>query len=180
LDKLGLRENTVVILWGDHGWHLGDHGSWCKHTNFECATHAPLIISVPGQKTAGRHCPALVEFVDIYPSLTEICGLSTPEGLEGKSFVPLLKDPKAQWKKAAFSQYPRNIPNVGHAMGYSMRTDRYRFTEWSVPDKQYVTRELYDEQNDPQENVNLANQPEHAELVKKLSEQLKAGWRKNM
>jgi iduronate 2-sulfatase len=175
LERLGLRDNTVIVLWGDHGWQLGEHGMWCKHTNFETSVHSPLIISVPGQQAAT--CGALVEFVDIYPTLCEACGLPLPEGLEGTSFMPLVEDPKRPWKRAAFSQYPRSIPGQGRSMGYSMRTDRYRFTEWSVPDKGFVEHELYDHEVDPKENVNIAGRPENAELVKQLAEQLEEGWR---
>ncbi|MCD6359794.1 MAG: sulfatase [Armatimonadetes bacterium] len=175
LDELELRERTIVILWGDHGWQLGDHGMWCKHTNFETSVHAPIIISVPGQTPA--HCDALVEFVDIYPTLCELCGLPLPDTLEGVSFAPLIEDPAREWKTAAFSQYPRWIPNVGHCMGYSMRTDRYRFTRWAVPEKDFVEYELYDHEVDPRENVNIAKRPENAELVAQLVAQMDAGWR---
>ena len=102
---------------------------WDKHSNFETSTHSPLIISVPGQKSGTAD--ALVEFVDIYPSLCELCGLPLPEGLEGTSFVPLIQDPNRPWKTAAFSQYPRVVPGYGRGMGHSMRTRRYRFTEWT-------------------------------------------------
>jgi len=177
LDRLGLGDNTIVVLWGDHGWHLGDHGLWCKHTNFESATRSPLIISVPGQKSAGRKSDALVEFVDIYPSLCELCGLPLPEGLEGTSFVPLIEDPERPWKKAAFSQYPRYIRGHGRAMGYSMRTDRYRYTEWRVIGKDVHFDELYDHKTDPEENVNIAGRPENKQLVARLHRMLEAGWR---
>ena len=118
LDRLGLRENTVVILWGDHGWKLGDYGAWCKHTNFEIDTHVPMILSLPGQKNAGGATSALVEYVDIYPTLAEACGLEIPAQCEGKSMMPLLENPRRKWKAAAFSQYPRR----GGIMGYTMRT----------------------------------------------------------
>ncbi len=172
LDRLGLAERTVVVLWGDHGWHLGDQGLWCKHTNFEKATRAPLIISAPGQKAAGRRSNALAEFVDIYPTLVELCGLPLPEGLEGASAAPLLDEPDRSWKTAAFSQYPR-----GSVMGYTMRTDRYRYTEWR-PKKPGppLAIELYDHREDPEENANLAGRPEFKELVEKLAAQLKTGW----
>jgi arylsulfatase A-like enzyme len=173
LDRLGLRENTVVIVWGDHGYHLGDHGLWNKHTNFERAVRVPMIVSVPGQKNAGKKSPALTEFVDIYPTLAEVCGLARPEGLEGISFAPLLDRPNRQWKTAAFSQYPRGKG----AMGYSMRTERYRYTEWRIPGSDERPVELYDYQTDPDEKVNLAVEPENAALVKELAERLKAGWR---
>jgi len=177
LDRLKLRDNTVVILWGDHGYHLGENGFWCKQTNFELSARAPLIISVPGQKNAGRKTDALVEFVDIYPSLAKICGLSLPADLEGTSFVPLLKNPQRPWKTAAFSQYPRRVKGVGHVMGRSIRTDRYRFTEWTVPKKQFRVIELYDHRTDPQENENVAERPQNTNLIEKLTKQLHAGWR---
>ncbi len=175
LERLGLRDNTIVIVWGDHGWQLGDHGMWCKHTNYETSVWSPLIISVPGQKPA--KCDALVEFVDIYPSLCELCGVPLPETLEGTSFAPLIADPNRPWKRAAFSQYPRSIPGQGRAMGYSMRTDRYRFTEWRALKTDFREYELYDHQVDPKENVNIAQRPENAELVAKLTQQLHEGWK---
>jgi iduronate 2-sulfatase len=173
LDRLGLRERTVVVLWGDHGWKLGEHGAWCKHTNFENDTHAPLICCSPGQKAPGRRTQALVEFVDIYPSLCELAGLPLPSHLEGTSFASLLDAPEQPWKKAAFSQYPRG----GGVMGYSMRTDRYRLTRWLNRDGSEMARELYDHQNDPQENVNVAGRPENKALVEELTRQMQAGWK---
>jgi arylsulfatase A-like enzyme len=177
LDRLGLRRNTIVIFWGDHGWHLGDHGLWNKHTNFEQATRVPLIISTPGQKTAGRKSGALTEFVDIYPTLCELCGVPLPTGLEGVSFAPLLANPDRPWKKAAFSQFPRMIPGVGNGMGHSLRTDRFRYTEWTVKGKDFRAAELYDYETDPQETVNLAADPKHKATVDKLSALLHEGWR---
>ena len=105
LDKEGLADNTVIVLWGDHGWQLGDHGLWHKHTNFELATRAPLLISVPHQKTAGQKCDATVEFVDVYPTLADICGLPIPAGLDGSSLKPFLENPAAPAMKVAISQY---------------------------------------------------------------------------
>ena len=177
LDRLQLREKTVVVLWGDHGYHLGDHGLWNKHTNFENAARVPLIISVPGQKSKGRKTGALAEFVDIYPTLTELCGLPKRSELEGTSFVPVIDNPDRKWKSAAFSQYPRRTEEQGAVMGYSMRTDRYRYTEWSAPDKEPFARELYDHEKDPQENTNVAGDPANAALVARLSKQLRAGWK---
>lgn len=174
LDALGLRENTIVCLWGDHGWQLGEHGLWCKHTNFETSTHSPLIISAPGQATAGEPTRALCEFVDIYPTLCELTGLPLPEHLEGTSLAPLMDEPTRPWKRAAFSQYPRS----GGIMGYSMRTDRYRYTEWRAERGagEVVATELYDHEVDPGENVNVAGLPENAGLVAELAAQLAAGW----
>ena len=177
LDALGLKKNTIIILWGDHGWQLGEHGMWDKHSNFETSTHAPLIIRVPGQRPA--RSKALVEFVDIYPTLSELCDLPLDKGLEGRSFVPLIKEPDHNWKSAAFSQYQRVIPGYGKiapGMGYSMRTDRYRFTEWLVPGTEFRAYELYDHQSDPDENINLSDLPKHKELVRGLKTKLGAGW----
>ncbi|MDT8301164.1 MAG: sulfatase [Sedimentisphaerales bacterium] len=173
LDRLKLRDNTVIILWGDHGWKLGEHAGWCKHTNFELDTHVPMIISVPGMETAGQRTRALTEYVDIYPTLSEVCGLRAPGHLEGLSMVPLLKNPELPWKKAAFSQYPR-----GKVMGYTMRTKRFRYTEWKNRETGKVqARELYDHWKDPQENINAAAQPEYKQDVQRLSRILKSGWR---
>lgn len=181
LDELQLSSNTIVVLWGDHGWQLGEHGMWDKHSNFETSTHAPLIVRVPNQKP-GR-TDALAEFVDIYPTLCELCDLPLDSGLEGTSFAPLLQDPARPWKTAAFSQYRRVIPGYGdiaRGMGYSMRTDRYRFTEWLVPGTDFQAYELYDHQSDPNENVNLAVAAEHKQLVDELKRQLHNGWKAAM
>ena len=176
LDRLGLRKNTIVILWGDHGWKLGEHDAWCKHSNVENDVNAPLILSVPAMKNAGAHTDALVEYVDIYPTLSELAGLPLPGHLEGTSFKPLLDDPKRPWKTAAFSQYPRS--QKGGLMGYTMRTDRYRFTVWvgRVDHSKVDAIELYDHINDPQENTNLAAHAEQAATVEQLMTQWKKGW----
>ena len=180
LDQLNLRENTIVVLWGDHGYHLGDHGLWSEMTNFEAATRAPLILSVPGQQGAGRMTAALTESVDLYPALCEICELPVPLGLEGSSFVPLFADPDRLWKRAVFSQSPREIPGVGSGMGYSMRTARYRYTEWTAADNPFRAAELYDYQADPLEQRNVANRPENVSLVNGLSGMLREGWRASL
>ena len=172
LDRLGLRDNTIVVFWGDHGFHLGENDIWGKATNFELSTRVPLIISAPAMKAKGRSSSALVELVDLYPTLCELAGLPQPEGLEGKSLAPLLNEPDQTWKKAAFSQFPR-----GSTMGRSMRTDRWRITRWTEKNKP-VALELYDHKNDPAENVNLAAKEEHAQLVKQLTAQLQATWPK--
>lgn len=171
LKTLGLDKNTVVVLWGDHGWKLGDYGQWCKHTNYEVDTRSPLIVKVPQMPANGRKTKALVEFVDIYPSLSQLTGLSLPEHLQGHSFAPLLSNPDMAWKKAAFSQYPRK-----GKMGYAMRTDRYRFVAWEDHNQEnkIVDTELYDHQTDPQEMVNLARQPHYAKLVQEFTKQISA------
>lgn len=169
LDRLQLRGRTLVVLCGDHGWHLGEHGLWGKQTNFEAATRAPLIISAPQQKRRGVKTEALVEFVDIYPTLVELCGLPVPSGLDGTSLVPVLEAPDQPFKKAAFSQYPR-----GEVMGRSIRTDRYRYTEWAKPGAAPQNVELYDHQADPEENVNHAGDAAYQEQAAALSRQLHA------
>ena len=177
LDKLDLAKNTIIIVWGDHGWSLGEHGLWCKHTNYEDATRTPLIIAGPGVKASGAKTDALVEFVDVYPTLTELAGLSPTQGLEGSSFVPLLGDPKTPWKKGALSQYPRSIPQQGAGMGYSIRTERFRLVEWRVKGKG-VAWELYDHQTDPAETVNLAGAADHQKTLESLKQMLGDGWQK--
>jgi iduronate 2-sulfatase len=179
LDKLGLRDSTIVVLWGDHGWKLGEHDAWAKHSDVENDTRAPLLVSVPGMSNAGKHSEALVEFVDVYPTLAELAGLPLPKHLEGLSFGPLLRDPQKPWKTAAFSQYPRQVAKQ-KLMGYTMRTHRYRLTRWgSQADPTKVDAvELYDHQADPQENTNIANDAANKELVQELTAQLLAGWKK--
>ena len=174
LKQEGLADQTVIVLWGDHGWQLGDHGLWHKHTNFELATRAPLLIAAPGTSTAGRHCAAPVEFVDVYPTLADVCGLTVPSGLAGRSLKPYLENPDAPMQKPAISIYPKYSKDHGGAlMGYSVRTERWRATYWrkrNAADIGFV--ELYDEQNDPAETVNLASLPEHAELIASLQAHL--------
>jgi arylsulfatase A-like enzyme len=181
LDRSELGQNTVIVLWGDHGWHLGEQNLWGKMTNFEIATRVPLVICSPGQRHAGAKTDALVEFVDIYPTLCDLCGLQAPDGLEGISLVPVMNEPARKWKVAAFSQYPR----PGHypaeedirQMGYSMRSDRHRYTEWrDHKSGEVLARELYDYQADPQGNENIADKVENAELVERLGRQLAGGW----
>ncbi|MGB8167454.1 MAG: sulfatase-like hydrolase/transferase [Chthoniobacteraceae bacterium] len=172
LDQEGLADNTIIVLWGDHGWQLGDHGLWHKHTNFEIAARAPLLISVPKSKTAGKKCEATVEFVDVYPTLADLCGLPAPVGLTGASLKPFIENPAAPAKKVAISQYPRNSPE-GPVMGYSIRDSRWRATFWRERNgAKIVATELYDEQNDPTETVSLASKPEHKALLETLAKNL--------
>ena len=175
LDRLGLRENTLIVLWGDHGYHLGENGLFTKMTNFEHGTRVPLLVSHPGMKTAGKSTRALVELVDLYPTLAQLCDLPLPKHLEGTSFAPLLEKPDQPWKKSAFSQYLRTgkPPHTGR----SLRTDRWRYTEWHDLKGKPTGVELYDELNDPQETVNLANDPPHTEALKQLAAQLHSGWK---
>ncbi|MBL9117004.1 MAG: sulfatase-like hydrolase/transferase [Verrucomicrobiaceae bacterium] len=172
LDELKLAQNTIVVLWSDHGWKLGEHGGWCKQTNYEIDTRAPLMIRAPGARANGQKCDALVEFVDIYPTLCELAGLPVPKTLEGISLKPLLDSSAAKVKDAAFSQFPRQLEGRDY-MGYAMRTDRYRYMEWLDAKSGAITsRELYDHANDSAENENIAARPEHAALLTQLSTQL--------
>ena len=166
-DRLGYATNTIILLWGDHGWHLGDHGWWCKHDNYEQATRIPLIVIVPGVTTSGsRATNALVETVDIYPTLAELAGLAAPQvpqGIEGKSFVSALRDPNLGTKEYLYHVYPR-----GERIGRAIRTPHHRFVEWKVPGRAADTAdlELYDYEKDPFETKNLA--AEQPEVVARL------------
>ena len=168
LDMLGLTEKTIVVLCGDHGFHLGEHETLGKRTLFEVALRSPLIVSIPGQEHIGVKTDALVELVDIYPTLCDACRLPIPEQLEGLSMVPVIREPTSPWKSAAFSK-------VGKENGKrSIRTERYRYIEHAK--NASLGRELYDHNTDPDEEVNIADLPENEELVSHLSERLRAGW----
>ncbi|MEQ8790426.1 MAG: sulfatase [Pirellulaceae bacterium] len=179
LDREGLTDNTIVVFWSDHGFHLGEQSLWCKTSNFELDARVPLIIATPHQKTAGQQTGALVELVDLYPTLAELCSLPLPEGLEGTSMKPLLEDPWRAWKTAAFTQHPRPAYYRGkpEAMGYSMRNGRWRYTEWRTLDgAAAVAVELYDQLLDPHETVNLAGTADK-KLLAELHRQLDGGWK---
>lgn len=178
LERLGLQERTIVMLWGDHGYQLGEHGTWNKRTNWEIATRVPLMVAAPGAKARGAKSRALVELVDLYPTLAGLCGLPLPEKLEGTSFAPLLDDPLLPWKRAAFSFYTKKVPGLGDTAvhGRAMRTDTHRLVEWTGARLAAPVYELYDHRSDPQENVNLAARPESRELLERLKAQLAAGW----
>ncbi len=170
LDAQGLRDNTIVVLWSDHGYHLGEQNLWGKTTNFELDTRVPLIVRAPGRAGNGQTSDALVELVDLFPSLTDLCGLDQPHELEGTSFVPLLNGPKIPWKKGAFSQFTR-----GNIRGYSLRTHGSRYTEWrNVKTQEVTAREFYiygDEY--PLEAPNQAD--DVPELTEEYAERLAAG-----
>ncbi len=161
LDALDLTKNTLVILWGDHGWNLGEHTLWCKHSCFETSMRIPLIISGPGLNK-GATSNALIETVDIYPTLAEIAGLKLPEHLQGQSFISLLNDPQAPWKNIAFGRF---------GPGDTIRTPEYRYTEYRR-EGELVARMLYDHDNDPNENRNISEIDAGQPTVQKLSERL--------
>ncbi|MEW4529004.1 sulfatase [Maioricimonas sp. JC845] len=162
LDETGLADNTVVLFTSDHGYHMGEHGHWQKTTLFENAARVPLIISGPGTTARGQTAQTPTEMVDFYPTLAELCGLTPPKYLPGVSLVPVLKDATKSTRKAALTQY---------ANGYSIRTPRYRYTEWG--ENGQLGRELYDHETDPQEMTNLAGQAQYAETMARLSQLLR-------
>lgn len=165
LRETGKENETIVCLWGDHGMHLGEHLLFRKYTLFENAARVPLVIAAPGVARAGAVCKRMVELIDTYPTLADLAGLSVPKGLEGTSMRPVLQAPDRSWKKAAFtSQSARN---------HSLRTERWRYTEWGDP----AHAELYDHDADPGEFNNLAEDPGHSAIVAELSRLLKAGWK---
>lgn len=180
----GVSQNTVVVLWGDHGWHLGDHGMWCKHTNYEQATRVPLIIHAPGQRRAGGRSSAPVEFVDVFPTLCELANLPAPSALEGESLAAALDDPTVTIKPVAVSQYPRQLPDR-ELMGYAFRTGRYRFIQWfpfdpASPDagggRKPVATELYDYETDPAERRNLVEDSSYRTTIAEMNRLAAVYW----
>ncbi|MBK5294108.1 MAG: sulfatase [Acidobacteriia bacterium] len=170
LEKRNLRRNTVIVFWGDHGWHLGEHHRWHKRSLFEESMRAPLIISAQGRKGNGKSSQSLVEFVDIYPTVAELGGLRPPPNLEGQSMVPLLDNPGRAFKKAAFSV----VTAPDGIMGRAAVTDRHRYIRWTGP---HPDEELFDHKNDPREFTNLARMREHAALLQRMRAVMDAGWR---
>ncbi|MFY0655018.1 MAG: sulfatase [Cyclobacteriaceae bacterium] len=165
LKELELDRNTIVILWGDHGWNLGDHMMWCKHCNFESSLHVPLIIKVPG-KTTGKHSSAITEFIDIYPSLSELAGLPIPEHVDGQSFVPVINGAE-KVKDFAISKF------FG---GLTIIKDSFFYTEYYNNDDELTDRMMFDHSVDPLELNNIAEQPEHANTAQELSTLLRNNW----
>jgi arylsulfatase A-like enzyme len=189
IDSLGLASNTIIVLWGDHGWHLGDHNIWCKHSNFEQATHAPLIISAPG--IASNKTKSLSEHVDVFPTLCDLAGLAIPTQLQGKSLKSVMKNPATAVKEFSVSQYPRaganeqdsRIETTPAIMGYSIRTSQYRYTIWmknafrsTLPFNaaSVIGEELYDYNADPLEKFNVAKDKKYAPVTKKLHAEMLA------
>jgi iduronate 2-sulfatase len=184
LDSLQLTKNTIIVLWGDHGWHLGDHNLWCKHTNFEQATHAPLIISSPNIKPSITN--STTEFVDVFPTLCELSGVEIPKTLDGVSLVAAMKKPNTMVKEFAVSQYPRTSKKdvtktkgfiSAKCMGYSIRTSKYRYTIWMGNDFRstqpfnadyIVASEMYDYEKDPNETVNIVDDKNYTSIAKEM------------
>ncbi len=186
LRELGLDKNTIVVVWGDHGWKLGEHGSWCKQTDYDIDVHVPLLMHVPGKTEHGSKCDRLVELVDLYPTLCDAANIDVPSTIEGTSFFALLTDPTLPWKTAAFSQIhraPNITPDGGRYMGFSMVTDKYHYVEWRHWNHidgiagGLVAVELYDQQSDPNEDTNIAELESSVARVSELSRQMSLGWR---
>lgn len=195
LDSLGTLHNTIIVLWGDHGWHLGDHDLWNKHTNFENATKVPLIIAAPGMSSG--NADTFAEFVDIYPTLCDLAGIGIPSDIDGKSLVPAMENKKSRIRNYAVSQYPRKFTKEeadrrGYTsttiMGYSLRTEGYRYTVWahdfttrqSFNDGKIYTEELYDYQKDPLETINVVTDKEYLKIKEKLKDMMMDFFSKQM
>ncbi|MBK8518034.1 MAG: sulfatase [Saprospiraceae bacterium] len=176
LTKLGLEKNTIIVLWGDHGWKLGEHNSWAKQSNYEIDTRVPLIFACKGVDAKGARTNSLAELVDIFPTLCDMADLPLPSNLQGASLRPILRNPKNKVKEAAYSQFllgrfpPR--PDVPERMGYAVRTERYRYVEWYAWNDNmkgdFLDSELFDHSADPQENKNVQNEERNREIVGKL------------
>jgi arylsulfatase A-like enzyme len=165
VDRLQLWENTVIVFWGDHGYHLGEKGKWSKHNSlYEVGTRVPLIVYAPGMKGNGKPSARIVETLDLYPTLAELCGLPAPQGPQGNSLVPLLKNPDARWTHPAVTETPK---------GKTIRTERWRYTEWEGGTSGF---ELYDASSDPHELKNLAADPGHAKTVAAMKRLLHGDW----
>jgi arylsulfatase A-like enzyme len=177
LSALDLDKNTVVVVWGDHGFKLGDHGGWSKHSNVELDIHIPLMIRVPGMKASGKRTKALVETVDIYPTLMDVAGLDQPHELEGISLLPLTNEPNQEWKEAVFAQFPRYAKHQA-LMGETVRTDRYRYTAWvGVRSGKIIAQELYDHKINSTESVNLAENSDYINDLKYHEKLRIMGWK---
>ncbi|MFP4092570.1 MAG: sulfatase [Cyclobacteriaceae bacterium] len=169
LEDLDLDKNTIVVLWGDHGWNLREHGLWCKHSNFESSLRAPLMVRVP-EINKGATTAALTEFVDIYPSLCELAGLPVPHHIEGTSFVPLLSNPQQPWKQQVFSKYYD---------GYSVKDEQFRYTEWRNQEGKVYARMLYDHKADSLENMNVAEKAEYLDVVERMQQSLRKTYQED-
>jgi uncharacterized sulfatase len=169
LERLRLLDNTIVVFMSDHGYHLGDKGQWMKQTLFERSARAPVIIAGYGVPARHRATSRIVEFLDLYPTLAELTRLSPPSNLHGRSLVPLLKNPDAAWNHPALTQVRRGNAATGF-MGYSIRTEQWRYTEW---DEGKRGTELYDERADPSETTNLATNPKYESVVARLRQELR-------
>jgi iduronate 2-sulfatase len=180
LERLGLAESTIIVFWSDHGYHLGEQTLWAKTSNFELDARVPLIIATPGMKTAGQSTGSLAELTDLYPTLSDLCGLPKPAGVEGISLAPVLDEPTVSVREAALTQHPRpayfdrEASKTPATMGYSIRSATHRYTEWrDWKTGETVARELYDHRTDPDETRNLAGRDDHAAVLERHAGLLK-------
>ncbi len=168
MDRLKLWENTVVVFWSDHGYHLGEHGLWMKQSLFDESVRVPMIVVAPDVKGNGKSSPRTVELLDLYPTLADLAGLAPPKDLQGASLRPLLEDPAKAWTRPAFTQVERaGFP------GYAETTERWRYIEW---DDGKAGTQLYDRESDPREYVNLAADPKHEKTVEEMKALVKKNW----
>jgi arylsulfatase A-like enzyme len=159
LERLKLRDNTIIVFWGDHGYHLGEKGKWSKHNSlFEIGTRVPLMIVMPGARGNGKASPRIVEAVDLYATLADLCGLPRPQGISGESLRPLLNNPTTKWNQPAYT-----VTKFGQNIGKAVRTERWRYVEWDDGGAM-----LLDRQKDPHELKNLANDAAHAKVVAEM------------
>jgi arylsulfatase A-like enzyme len=169
LERLDLRDETIVVFLSDHGYHLGDVGQWGKNTNFEEALRVPMIVSVPrATKTAGQTTEGIVELVDLYPTLAALCGLPEPKGLEGTSFRALLDSPQQPGKTAAFSQHTSNLRDPAAPVGHSVATSEFRYTRWQAPQGNTVAEELYQISDGRTKSANLVTNARYADTAERL------------
>ena len=186
LKDLNIYDQTIIIVWGDHGWKLGEHNGWCKQTNYNIDIHVPMIAYSPNQSKKGKQTFEITELIDMFPSLCELAGIEAPDYLQGTSFVPLMENPELEWKSAAFSQFhrrPKVTPDGKRYMGYSIKTKEHHYVEWYYWDHikgkrgDYVTSELYNSLKDPDENENIAGLEENKAIIEQLSINLSKGWK---
>ena len=171
LDRLKLTDNTIVVFMSDHGYSLGEHGQWMKQLLFEESARSPLIVAGPGVRAKGTPSPRVVEYLDLYPTLADLAGLTPPREIEGRSLSPLLERPTAPWDHPALTQVRRGTEANGFFMGYSIRTERWRYTEW---DDGTRGAELYDEKDDGGEMHNRAGDPKYADIQRDLKARLRS------
>ncbi|WP_308984174.1 sulfatase [Thalassobacterium sedimentorum] len=176
IDRLDLAANTIIVVTGDHGYHLGEKELWCKFTAFREASHTPLLVIDPNSARKGEVSAGLVELVDLFPTICELAGVSMPDDLEGTSFVPLLKEPERAWKDAVYSLAGRGAGWKG-VIGRSMRTANFSYVEWRHRlSGELCLRELYDLREDPAETINLIDDPRYSDVLFELASAHRAGW----
>lgn len=172
LKKSGLDKNTIVVLWGDHGWKLGEHGMWCKHTNFDLDTRVPLIVRMPGGKSGTSQ--SFVELLDLYPTLMDLCDLEKPDFIQGTSIVNEIKHPNQVFRTEAYSMYPHR----NQVIGYTVVDKNFRYIQYvHIPTGKVEADELYDHSIDRGENINISSYPEYAEVKERMGALLRTKWK---